>query len=376
MAEPLKNQYGPAIPRRIAAMIAQVHPAFPEAAFLRDALAGYEALELMPRGRHIAAALHKHLPQDVPTALDILLASLDASCEDIRGSMASFLFMPHTVFVATHALDHFEEAMRAQHALTQRFTAEFSIRPFIQRDQARTLARLREWTSDPSEHVRRLVSEGTRPRLPWAPRLRALQQDPRPALELLELLKDDPSLYVRRSVANHLNDIGKDHPQLLSSVARRWLKGASAERAWIVRHALRSAIKRGDAGALAVSGFGAKAEVSVRHAAVTPARISAGGAVRIAFELLNRLPRAQRVLVDLRVHYVKAGSQSAPKVFKLKAVELAPRAAMAFGKTLSLADLSTRRHYPGVHQVEALLNGRAVALGEFRLLARQSGRRR
>jgi len=266
--------------------------------------------------------------------------------------------------------------MRAQHALTQRFTAEFSIRPFIQRDQARTLARLREWTSDPSEHVRRLVSEGTRPRLPWAPRLRALQQDPRPALELLELLKDDPSLYVRRSVANHLNDIGKDHPQLLSSVARRWLKGASAERAWIVRHALRSAIKRGDAGALAVSGFGAKAEVSVRHAAVTPARISAGGAVRIAFELLNRLPRAQRVLVDLRVHYVKAGSQSAPKVFKLKAVELAPRAAMAFGKTLSLADLSTRRHYPGVHQVEALLNGRAVALGEFRLLARQSGRRR
>ena len=374
MAEPLKNQYGPAIPRRIAAMIAQVYPAFPKAAFLRDALAGYEALELMPRGRHIAAALHKHLPQDVPAALDILLASLDAPRDDISGAMASFLFMPHTVYVATHALDHFEEAMRAQHALTQRFTAEFSIRPFIERDQARTLARLREWTRDPSEHVRRLVSEGTRPRLPWAPRLRALQRDPRPALDLLELLKDDPSLYVRRSVANHLNDIGKDHPELLNTVAKRWLKGASAERAWIVRHALRSAIKRGDAGALAVSGFGKRAEVTVRKATVAPERVATGGKVRIAFELLNRLPGQQRVLVDLRVHYIRSNGQSAPKVFKLRTVELAPREAQAFAKNLSLADLSTRRHYPGVHQVEVLLNGRAVALGEFRLATKRSGR--
>lgn len=373
MAEPLKNQYGPAIPRRIAAMIAQVYPAFPKAAFLRDALAGYEALELMPRGRHIAAALHKHLPQDVPAALDILLASLDAPRDDISGAMASFLFMPHTVYVATHALDHFEEAMRAQHALTQRFTAEFSIRPFIERDQARTLARLREWTRDPSEHVRRLVSEGTRPRLPWAPRLRALQRDPRPALELLELLKDDPSLYVRRSVANHLNDIGKDHPELLNTVARRWLKGATAERAWIVRHALRSAIKRGDAGALAVSGFGKRAEVKVRKATVAPERVAIGGKVRIAFELLNRLPGQQRVLVDLRVHYIKSNGQSAPKVFKLKTVEFGAREAIPFAKNLSLADLSTRRHYPGMHKVEVLLNGRAVALGEFRLTAKRSG---
>ncbi len=367
MAEPLKNQYGRAIPWRIAAMIAQVHPAFPKAAFLRDALNGYEALELMPRGRHIAAALRTHLPQDVPAALDILIASLDAPRDDISGSMASFLFMPHTVYVANYALDHFEDAMRAQHALTQRFTAEFSIRPFIERDQERTLARLREWTQDPSEHVRRLVSEGTRPRLPWAPRLRALQRDPRPALELLELLKDDPSLYVRRSVANHLNDIGKDHPELLNTVARRWLKGASAERAWIVRHALRSAIKRGDAGALAVSGFGARAEVSVRDVVITPSRVATGGKVRIAFELVNRLPRQQRVLVDLRVHYIKSNGQSAPKVFKLKTVVFASREALTFNKNLSLADLSTRRHYPGAHRIEVLLNGAAKALGSFEL---------
>lgn len=367
MAEPLKNSYGPDIPRRIAAMIAQVHPAFPKAAFLRDALAGYEALELMPRGRHIAQALRSHLPQDVPAALDILLASLDAPRGDADGSLASFLFMPHTVYVSAYALDHFEAAMRAQHVLTQRFTAEFSIRPFIEKYPQRTLAQLRAWAEDPSPHVRRLVSEGTRPRLPWAPRLRALQRDPRPALALLELLKDDPELYVRRSVANHLNDIGKDHPALLAAVARRWLKNASPERAWIVRHALRSAIKRGEAGALAVSGFGARAEVTVRKAEVTPARVRIGGKLRIAFDLVNKLSRNQRVLADLCVHYQKANGKTGPKVFKLKSVELAPRASLHFEKKLSLADLTTRRHFPGRHRVEVLLNGRAVALGEFLL---------
>ncbi|MBX3650293.1 MAG: DNA alkylation repair protein [Burkholderiales bacterium] len=372
MAEPLKNSYGPEIPRRIARMIAQVHPAFPARAFLRDALDGYAALELMPRGHHIARALRKHLPQEVPAALDILLASLDAPRGDSSGPLASFLFMPHTVYVAAYALDHFEAAMLAQHVLTQRFTAEFSIRPFIEKYPERTLAVLRSWTRDPSPHVRRLVSEGTRPRLPWAPRLRALQRDPRPALELLELLKDDPELYVRRSVANHLNDIGKDHPALLNAVAKRWLKGASPERAWIVRHALRSAIKRGDAGALAVSGFGAKAEVSVRKAAVTPQRLAIGGRIAIRFELANRKTTPQRILADLRVHYAKAGGRTSAKVFKLKTVELRPKETLAFTKKLSLADLTTRKHHPGLHRLEVLLNGRAVALGEF-LLTRAKG---
>jgi 3-methyladenine DNA glycosylase AlkC len=368
LAATLKSRYGPEIPARIAGMIARVHPAFPQRAFLRDALAGYEALELMPRGRHIARALRTHLPQDVPVALDILLASLDAPREETGGSgFESFLYLPHTVYVAEYALEHFDAAMRAQHALTQRFTAEFSIRPFIERYPERTLALLRDWTRDPSPHVRRLVSEGTRPRLPWAPRLRALQRDPRPALALLELLKDDPALYVRRSVANHLNDIGKDHPGLLNSTARRWLRGASPERAWIVRHALRFAIKRGDAGALAVSGFGAKADVAVRGRSVTPRHTRIGGAIHIAFELVNRLPRKQRVLVDLRVHYRKAGGKTSPKVFKLKTVELAPKAALRFEKKLSLADLTTRKHHPGTHAVEVLLNGRAVALGRFEL---------
>ena len=368
MAEPLKNQYGPAIPRAIANMVHVVHPAFPKKQFLRDALDGYEALELMPRGHHIAHVLRRHLPDNFEQAVGILLDSVDAPHgEDIGGSMAACLFLPHTALVAHYGLAHFEASMRAQHALTQRFTAEFSIRPFLMQHEAATLTRLRQWTQDPSEHVRRLVSEGTRPRLPWAPRLPAFQKDPAPVLALLELLKDDPALYVRRSVANNLNDIGKDHPEVLTRTTHRWLQNASEERQWIVRHALRTAIKRGEPGALAVLGFGAQADVAVRGAQITPSKVAIGEKVVLAFEVVNRSAAPQLVLVDFQIHYTKANGSTAAKVFKLKTLELQAAETARLQKTVSLAQMSTRTHYPGRHQVDALLNGHAQPLGHFDL---------
>jgi 3-methyladenine DNA glycosylase AlkC len=369
MAEPLKNQYGADVPRAIAAMISKVHPAFNGPDFVRDALDGYDALELMPRGKKIAQALRRHLPDDYPQALAILLDSLDQPHDRDPGlSLASFLYLPHTVFVAQYGLAHFEESMRAQHALTQRFTAEFSIRPFLEQHPEATLRQLAAWAADPSPHVRRLVSEGTRPRLPWAPRLRQFQADPAPVLALLELLKDDPELYVRRSVANNLNDIGKDHPAVLASTAQAWLKNAPAERAWIVGHALRSAVKRGEGGALKVLGFGKKAQVAVDNIQITPDRAAMGGSVRIGFALTSTHSHGQGVLVDLAVHYVKASGQARAKVFKLKTLELAPGQTTTLAKTLSLAEMSTRKHHPGLHRVDVILNGEPQHLGAFELL--------
>jgi 3-methyladenine DNA glycosylase AlkC len=228
VAAPLKDSYGPEVPAAIADMIVGADPSFPRAAFLRDALAGYEDLELMARGRHIAAALARHLPADYERAVGTLVASLGPALGDpetASAGMAPFLYLPHVVFVAERGLGHFEASMAAQHAITQRFSCELSIRAYIEAEQERTMARLAEWTRDPSVHVRRLVSEGTRPRLPWAPRLRRFMEDPSPVLPLLEALRDDPSGYVRRSVANNLNDIAKDHPQLVVEVAGRWLDG-------------------------------------------------------------------------------------------------------------------------------------------------------
>ena len=369
MAEPLKNQYGADVPRAIAAMISKVFPTFESTRFVSDALDGYDALELMPRGKKIALALRAHLPDDYTHAVAILLDSLDQPHGRDPGlSLGAFLYMPHTMFVALYGLDHFEVSMRAQHALTQRFTAEFSIRPFLEHHTQATLRQLNKWATDPSPHVRRLVSEGTRPRLPWAPRLRQFQADPSPVLVLLELLKDDSELYVRRSVANNLNDIGKDHPQVLTDTAQAWLKDASAERAWIVGHALRSAVKRGDSGALKVLGYGKAAQVALGGIQITPATAQMGRAVTIAFELTNTEPQAQDLLVDLAVHYVKASGQANAKVFKLKNLALAPGQTVRFAKKLSLAEMTTRTHYPGPHKVEVLLNGQAQPLGFFELL--------
>src|SRR5918999_2555474 len=307
MAEPLKNSYGPDVPRRIGAMIAAVDPAFPVEAFVADALDGYESLELTPRARHIAHALGRHLPEDYGRAIEILVASLGPKLDspELTG-MDVFVYMPHVFVVAERGADHFEASMRAQYELTQRFSAEYSIRVFLERYPDATLGRLREWALDPSVHVRRLVSEGTRPRLPWAPRLRAFQDDPRPVLELLELLKDDPELYVRRSVANNLNDIGKDNPAALVETCRRWLDDASAERLWLIRHALRSAVKRGVTGALEVLGFDGSRVADVTAAAVTPPRAKIGESVRVSFSVANAGAERAAFNVDLLVHFVKA----------------------------------------------------------------------
>jgi 3-methyladenine DNA glycosylase AlkC len=369
MAEPLVAQYGPDVPKAIARMVAAVHKRFPVDAFLHDALTGYDALALMPRGKHIARALQRHLPADYAQALPILLASAEQPHgRDPSLSLGSFLYLPHTAFVAEFGLGHFELSMQAQHALTQRFTAEFSIRPFLQKHQEATLERLMAWTRDPSEHVRRLVSEGSRPRLPWASRLPAFQRDPAPVLALLERLKDDPELYVRRSVANNLNDIGKDHPALLADTATAWLRKATPERRWIVQHALRTAVKRGEAGALAALGFGGAADVAIGQPSITPQSAVIGGTLAVAFDVTNTTAQPQRVLVDFAVHYVKANGQARAKVFKLKTLDLAAHETQRVGKQVSLAEMTTRKHYPGVHRVEAIINGRAQPLGSFELL--------
>ncbi|HEY9648672.1 MAG TPA: hypothetical protein V6C88_19990 [Chroococcidiopsis sp.] len=366
MAEPLKNQFGADIPAKIAEMIAAVSPQFAAEAFIAEALEGYHSLDLMPRGWKIAEALYHHLPKPYEQAAEILIDSLGPTLDHTPAAgMSAFLYMPHVFFVAKYGIEHFEPSMRAQYELTQRFTAEFSIRPFLQRYPDLTLARLETWAHAPSAHVRRLVSEGTRPRLPWAPRLRQFQDNPHPVLALLERLKDDPELYVRRSVANNLNDIGKDHPALLVETAQRWLVNASPERQWLIRHALRSAIKRAEPGAIAVMGFGETANVTIAAVDIAPSQPQIGSAVTIAFALTNSAAQPQQVLVDLRIHFVKANGKTSPKVFKLKTVTLAPHETIQLKKTISLAEMTTRKHYIGTHSVDVLLNGRTVPLGKF-----------
>jgi 3-methyladenine DNA glycosylase AlkC len=280
----------------------------------------------------------------------------------------SFRYLPFVFFVADHGIEHFEPAMTAQYELTKRFTAEFSIRAYLERYPDETLTRLTLWATDDNVHVRRLVSEGSRPRLPWAPRLRGFQEDPAPVIKFLEMLKDDDEEYVRRSVANNLNDISKDHPDVAVEIAERWWSD-EVTRQRLVRHGLRTLIKQGDPGALAVLGYGDSSQVRIRQVTITPSELTIGDKVRITVELENPSNGNGEALVDLIIHFVKANGSRSPKVFKGGERSLAPGDTATVSKLISLAQHSTRTHYPGVHSVDVQLNGTAHPTGTFTLLS-------
>ncbi len=366
MAEPLKNSFGPEVPTYLADLLGAVMPGFPRKRFIASSVDGLDELELMPRSRHVAGVLADALPTDRGEALHIVIEALqhEGLPQELTG-MEGFRYLPLSDFLAVHGLDHFELAMTLQYELTQRFSAEFCIRPYLEVHRDATLDRLRAWTRDPSEHVRRLVSEGTRPRLPWAPRLREFMADPAPVVELLELLKDDPSEYVRRSVANNINDIAKDHPDVAIEIARRWWRGASADRKRLVKHGLRTLIKAGDPDALTVIGFGADTPLQITAAACVPTTVAIGESTRVEIDLHNPTSEVHGALVDIVVHFVKANGSTSPKVFKGAEIEVAPSATSTVRKSVSLRVHSTRTPYVGEHRVEALVNGATHPVGSF-----------
>jgi 3-methyladenine DNA glycosylase AlkC len=379
MSYELRDFYDEAVIREIARDIKRVARTFPDRRFVAACLDGLAPLSLTGRAAHIAGALRQCLPDDFAQTARILERSLGprhAGSETF--GMAPFKYLPHTMYVAEHGLGHFEDSMRLQCELTQRFCAEFSIRTFLNHHPEATYARLVEWARHPDVHVRRLVSEGSRPRLPWAPRLRRFQEDPAPVLALLEMLKDDPELYVRRSVANNLNDIAKDHAAVVVDTCRRWLRdsaGLQADvikaRRWIVGHALRSLVKQGHQGALDLLGAGRAPKIRLASLRIAPKRVAFGGTVVLTCAMESTASRDQDLLVDYAVHYVKASGSASAKVFKLKRVTLAPKEALPIALRVTLKDLTTRKHYPGRHVVELIVNGRRFPAGAFTLLPRR-----
>ena len=370
MAEALKDSFRPDVAVWVADRVGEAHPPFDREAFLRSALEGFDALELTGRARAIAAALGAHLPEDFAVTADVIARALGPELprDTVEGAgMDVFRYLPYVYLVAERGLGHFEESMALQHALTRRFTAEFSIRAFIEAHPRAPRARLAEWTRDPSPHVRRLVSEGTRPRLPWAPRLRGLQADPSPLLPLLEALRDDPAEYVRRSVANNLNDISKDHPAVTLEVCRRWMDGAPPPRRALVRHALRTLSRAGDPQALAILGFGGGA-LRVTGVSLDPPDPRVGESVRLSCTVANDGPGAARALVHATVHFVKARGTGA-KTFILGEREIPGAGTGELRTTVSLRQHTTRTHRPGTHRVEVRINGVVAAETAFELRA-------
>jgi 3-methyladenine DNA glycosylase AlkC len=376
MAEPFKNWIDGVLVRTAAQHLRRVQADFPAERFVALATAGLDALELKQRVAHVAAAFAATLPADFGAAAAVLEQSLApprddadlgklAPCDD---GLAGWIVWPMTEFVAARGLAHPERALAALRELTQRSTAEYAIRPFLVEHEALTLRTLRSWLRDPSAHVRRLISEGTRPRLPWGMQLRRFVADPTPALPLLRALQDDMSEYVRRSVANHLNDIAKDHPDVVAAWLEEHLPGAPAERRALLKHASRTLIKRGDRRVLAAWGL-AGALRGDASLAIAPKRVRIGGHMELAVSLRSTGRRPQRLAIDYVVHRVNAGGATRPKVWKGWNVELAAGERRALHKRHSWRRTTVRTHRPGAHAVELLVNGRVVARAAFVLRA-------
>jgi 3-methyladenine DNA glycosylase AlkC len=373
--EPFKNLLNAGLVREAGAALARSWPAFDRAAFERRAVRGLDALEMKARAMQIADALEATLPGDFDAACTAVEACLatpsdpDAPSDeaiDNGTGLRGWIVWPLGEFVARRGLDEPERALRALHALTQRLTAEFAIRPLIVRHPELTLATMQAWTRDPSAHVRRLASEGSRPRLPWGLRLQALVADPTPTLPILEALQDDPSAYVRRSVANHLNDIAKDHPERVVDWVRHHLPTASAERRQLLAHASRGLVKQGHAGILALWGTG-RAFVGECSLKVSPRRVAVGERVQLTLVLRSTSRKPQALLIDYAVHHVKADGRTSPKVFKGWKLELAPGETRTLTKRHSFAPVTTRRYHAGEHPIEVSVNGRPAARGAMRL---------
>ena len=352
----------------IAANLRRVQPSFRQQAFLRDASHGLERLELKARVMHVVKALRRHLGDDVLDAIDILVRAGEVWEPGARGATANdFAPWPMVEFVGEYGLDHFDGSMEALRRLTAFSSAEFAVRGFIERYPARSMKRIRRWSRDPSAHVRRLASEGTRPRLPWGRRLRMFQEDPTPVLDLLEKLKDDDAKYVRRSVANNLNDIAKDHPERVIAVCARWAEKASPERQWIIRHATRTLVKDGHPGALALLGFDPEAKVGVRSLALVNDKLRLGDDLEFSFELRSTANEQQRLAIDYAIHRVLKSGDRRAKIFKLRVLEIGGRARATVRKRHAFRKISTREYYAGKHTVEIVINGKSCVRKDFHL---------
>jgi 3-methyladenine DNA glycosylase AlkC len=374
MAEPFKNLINEATVHTMARHLQRIDRGFAAERFAQRALHRLDTLELKARAMQICEALQDTLPSDFGAAADHLEAALGAPTDPLAPStptahddgLRGWCLWAAGEFVVRQGMQHPERALAALHAFTQRFTAEWAIRPFVERHTALTFDTLARWVRDDSVHVRRLVSEGTRPRLPWGMQLRSLINDPSPSLPLLRALQDDASDYVRRSVANHLNDIAKDHPDLIVAWLRSHLSDASAERRALLRHASRTLIRRGHAPTLKLWGQGQPLRGSATLK-LAPKRARVGDTLELTLTLASSAARKQTLLIDYALHRVLANGSSAPKVFKGWSVELAGGDVMQLAKRHSLREVTTRRIYAGRHRIEILINGRSEAQADFDL---------
>lgn len=364
MSTLLKDVYNNAFFEHFTATLANVVPKFDKKAFLHAVQdAQWPARELKQRMKHIAAVLHRMLPGTYPDQLGVI-DRIIAHLKENRRSDHGFEYMFFAEFVELFGPPHVEASVRAMESITQFTSCEFAVRPFIKAHPEQLLRQMLAWSGHPEHTVRRFSSEGCRPRLPWGMALHTLQKDPTPILPILENLKNDPSEFVRRSVANNLNDIAKDHPALVLQLAKSW-QGQSRETDWVVKHGCRTLLKRGHVEALALFGWAEVAAVQINNLTLKNQILPIGAHLEFVFELQHDGAEPCDLRLEYAIDYLKSNGKHNRKVFKITENTYHPGEVYRISRKQSFQDMTTRKHYPGLHRLAIVVNGKDSGAVEF-----------
>ena len=358
MTENLKDNYNKAYIQRVALEVSKQYRPFNKLKFIKLVLnSSWEELELKDRMKRIRFSLHECLPIEYNQAIEVILAS--------SHSFGSFEGMFFPDFVETYGIEkkHWNTSLNALEELTKFSSSEFAIRPFIIESPERIMKRMLKWSESKNYHVRRLASEGCRPRLPWSIAIPIFKKDPGLVLPILENLKNDPELYVRRSVANNLNDISKDNPEIVLKIAKRWF-GENEEVDWVVKHALRTLLKKGNQDALKLFGYGSVSSVRVSSISLPKKPILIGNALEFSFSL--ECKKESKLRLEYVIDYMKSNGKHSSKVFKISERTF-NKGEHQISSKQSFKQMSTRKHYSGVHYISVIVNGIRKEKYEFKV---------
>lgn len=362
MADLFKDRFHYESLYKLASEIQSVYRRFPADDFIQATMdETWEGLGFKQRVSQISSNLGRYLPADYEAAIRIIdqvIPNYDICFDGFA------LFFPAFVELFGQDKDNWDISMAALARYTPYASSEFAVRSFLIKDEERMMAQMYAWSEDENEHVRRLSSEGCRPRLPWGQALTSFIKDPSPILPILENLKTDSSLYVRRSVANNLNDISKTHPDLVMELAEKWY-GKNDSTDWILRHGCRTLLKKGTEDVLALFGYNGADDVAVRDFALQPTAVSIGEDILFSFTVLAESDVKARI--EYGIDYVKASGKRTRKLFKLSETTLKEKEKRFYRKKHSFQNLSTRKHYPGIHTITLIINGREYGKADFEL---------
>jgi len=347
MPEALKNLYSKTLIKNLCTEIYNIHTDFDIQSFAEQVFdKHWKNKELKQRMRHIAECLHTHLPTDYKKTIEIL--------KPVSENFSGFEYMFFQDYVECYGLDYFDTSIEALEHFTKYASSEFAVRAFILQDEKRMMKQMMDWAKSDNHHVRRLASEGCRPRLPWAIALPAFKKNPQPVLKILKTLMNDESQYVRRSVANNLNDISKDNPDIIMQWAEQWL-GDNQETNWIIKHACRSLLKLGDSRALSLFGFTGATHIKLDAFNVQPT-VDLGEKLHFSFLLKTSEKRLGLCRIEFAIDFMKANGKQSRKVFKISEGDYSEREKQV-DKVFSFKEISTRRYYAGEHKLTIIMNG-------------------